>query len=284
MISHRHPSTSAPTVPNSIPVVQVAVGNRADQLEHLLGMGVGGEVEVREIRGIRARPATHRGPVRRPGAAGGRPRRTPRPAAGATGGTGTRSAGPRAVTDGQRTHRAVTIGPCPEAPRTRPGAAGHKRGKRQRPVETCGLVRRRGRVAARGCSESTRRARAAWSSTSLSEIPLGARSSGAQTAGVGCSGLCRRGTSSPERPPEQAAVREVAEETGIAGEILGSLGTIDFWFIAEGRRVHKTVHHFLLRAVGGELSDADIEVTKVEWVPLPADRRPARLPGRARPG
>ena len=60
----------------------------------------------------------------------------------------------------------------------------------------------------------------------------------------------------------------MAEETGIAGEIVGTLGTIDFWFIAEGRRVHKTVHHFLLRAVGGELSDADIEVTKVEWVPL----------------
>ena len=73
---------------------------------------------------------------------------------------------------------------------------------------------------------------------------------------------------------EQAAVREVAEETGISGEIIGELGTIDFWFVAEGRRVHKTVRHFLLRAVGGELSDADIEVTEVAWVPLPqiADR------------
>jgi ADP-ribose pyrophosphatase YjhB (NUDIX family) len=67
---------------------------------------------------------------------------------------------------------------------------------------------------------------------------------------------------------EQAAVREVAEETGIDGEVLGILGTIDFWFVAEGRRVHKTVHHFLLRAVGGELSDSDIEVTEVAWVPL----------------
>src|SRR6185503_9761044 len=38
--------------------------------------------------------------------------------------------------------------------------------------------------------------------------------------------------------------------------------------VAEGRRVHKTVHHFLLRAIGGALSDADIEVTEVAWVPL----------------
>lgn len=73
---------------------------------------------------------------------------------------------------------------------------------------------------------------------------------------------------------EQAAVREVAEETGISGEILGELGTIDFWFIApdaEGRarRIHKTVQHYLMRAVSGELSDADVEVTEVAWVPLP---------------
>lgn len=68
---------------------------------------------------------------------------------------------------------------------------------------------------------------------------------------------------------EQAAIREVAEETGIVGEIVASLGTIDFWFVADGRRIHKTVHHFLLRATGGTLSDADIEVTEVAWVPLP---------------
>lgn len=67
---------------------------------------------------------------------------------------------------------------------------------------------------------------------------------------------------------EQAAVREVEEETGIAGVILAELGTIDFWFVADGRRIHKTVRHYLLRAVGGELSDADVEVTEVAWVPL----------------
>ena len=81
-----------------------------------------------------------------------------------------------------------------------------------------------------------------------------------------------------ESEPE-TAVREVAEETGILGSVVGKLGTIDFWFVAEGRRVHKTVHHYLLLAAdpvhGLELSDADVEVSEVEWVPM--DELPARL-------
>jgi 8-oxo-dGTP pyrophosphatase MutT (NUDIX family) len=77
---------------------------------------------------------------------------------------------------------------------------------------------------------------------------------------------------------EQAAIREVEEETGISGEILAQLGTIDFWFVAEGRRIHKTVQHYLLRAIGGELSDADIEVTEVAWVPLPDIRAQLAYP------
>ena len=67
---------------------------------------------------------------------------------------------------------------------------------------------------------------------------------------------------------QEAAVREVAEETGIQGHIMGALGTIDFWFVADGRRIHKTVHHFLLDAVGGELSADDVEVSEVAWVPF----------------
>jgi 8-oxo-dGTP pyrophosphatase MutT (NUDIX family) len=67
---------------------------------------------------------------------------------------------------------------------------------------------------------------------------------------------------------EAAAVREVEEETGIRGTVLAALGTIDYWFVAEDRRIHKTVHHYLLEASGGELSDEDVEVDEVAWVPL----------------
>ncbi len=67
---------------------------------------------------------------------------------------------------------------------------------------------------------------------------------------------------------QDAAVREVEEETGIRGRVLGPLGTIDFWFVAEDRRVHKTVHHFLLEYAGGQLSAEDVEVEEVAWVAL----------------
>ncbi|MBB3049665.1 ADP-ribose pyrophosphatase YjhB (NUDIX family) [Prauserella isguenensis] len=67
---------------------------------------------------------------------------------------------------------------------------------------------------------------------------------------------------------EDTAVREVREETGIVARVVRPLGSIDYWFVAERRRIHKTVHHFLLEAHGGELSDDDVEVTEVAWVPL----------------
>jgi 8-oxo-dGTP pyrophosphatase MutT (NUDIX family) len=70
---------------------------------------------------------------------------------------------------------------------------------------------------------------------------------------------------------EEAAEREVAEETGIIGRVLAPLGTIDYWFSASGTRVHKIVHHFLLEATGGELSiegDPDAEAIDVAWFPL----------------
>ncbi|CAB4905071.1 MAG: NUDIX domain-containing protein [Actinobacteria bacterium] len=67
---------------------------------------------------------------------------------------------------------------------------------------------------------------------------------------------------------EQAAIREVHEETGIESSVLMTLGTIDFWFMAEDKRIHKTVHHYILNADGGELSDEDREVVEVAWIPI----------------
>jgi ADP-ribose pyrophosphatase YjhB (NUDIX family) len=68
--------------------------------------------------------------------------------------------------------------------------------------------------------------------------------------------------------PEQAALREVAEETGIESAIERSLGVIDFWFMAGGKRIHKTVHHYLFRETGGKLAPQESEVDEVGWFPL----------------
>lgn len=84
---------------------------------------------------------------------------------------------------------------------------------------------------------------------------------------------------------EEAAVREVEEETGIAGDVLAALGSIDYWFTVSTYRVHKTVHHFLLKATGGELTienDPDQEAVDVAWVPLKELGRRLSFPNERR--
>ena len=57
-----------------------------------------------------------------------------------------------------------------------------------------------------------------------------------------------------------------------------ALGTIAYWFTSNGTRIHKTVHHYLFAATGGELSidnDPDHEAIDVAWVPL--EELPTRL-------
>lgn len=71
--------------------------------------------------------------------------------------------------------------------------------------------------------------------------------------------------------PEQAALREVCEETGIRGRILSHLATIDYWFSGHERRVHKVVHHYLMDYVSGHPNvdgDPDHEAEEAAWIPL----------------
>lgn len=67
---------------------------------------------------------------------------------------------------------------------------------------------------------------------------------------------------------EQAAIREIAEETGLEVEIVEHLGDISYEFQTPEKTVVKTVHHFLMQQVGGELTvenDPDQEAVDVQW-------------------
>ncbi|MDU0479511.1 NUDIX hydrolase [Staphylococcus chromogenes] len=76
-----------------------------------------------------------------------------------------------------------------------------------------------------------------------------------------------KGHVEPGEDRAATAAREVWEETGIRGEVLAELGVIDYWFVSDGTRIHKTVHHHLLTYVDGDLNDEDPEVTEVAWIP-----------------
>lgn len=68
-----------------------------------------------------------------------------------------------------------------------------------------------------------------------------------------------------------AALREVREETGLEAEIIEPLEPITYWFAwkQDRARYRKTVHHFLMRAVGGDISHHDDEVEEVRFFAFP---------------
>ena len=77
-----------------------------------------------------------------------------------------------------------------------------------------------------------------------------------------------KGTPDEGESLEQAALREVSEETGLKVEIVKKVGVVDYWFAANGIRYHKWVHHYLMRSTGGSTANHDSEYDQVEWVPV----------------
>ena len=68
---------------------------------------------------------------------------------------------------------------------------------------------------------------------------------------------------------EQAAIREVFEETGLEAQIIQHLGEVNYQFIQDGLKISKTVHVYLMQQTGGELSfdkDPHKEASELEWV------------------
>jgi 8-oxo-dGTP pyrophosphatase MutT (NUDIX family) len=77
-----------------------------------------------------------------------------------------------------------------------------------------------------------------------------------------------KGAVSPGETSEQAALREVQEETGLDAEIISSLDTIEYFFRAGDTLIQKRVDFYLMRYAGGTLTPQLSEVDDVEWVPL----------------
>jgi 8-oxo-dGTP pyrophosphatase MutT (NUDIX family) len=69
--------------------------------------------------------------------------------------------------------------------------------------------------------------------------------------------------------PEEAAIREVREETGVTGRVVAALSGIDYSFIERGmRRISKHVDYFLLTYERGSETDFDPrEVVAAQWFP-----------------
>lgn len=67
---------------------------------------------------------------------------------------------------------------------------------------------------------------------------------------------------------EAAAVREIAEETGLRGAIERHLATIEYWFRAGPTRIHKYVDLFLVRYTDGTLIPQAAEVDDARWFAL----------------
>ena len=70
--------------------------------------------------------------------------------------------------------------------------------------------------------------------------------------------------------PGETALREVSEETGLTDLVLGAeLTTIDWFFRARGRRIHKYTTFFLMHSTSGEPVPQQAEgISACEWVRL----------------
>ena len=217
-------------------------------------MGEAGEPRARE--GEQAAPGSA-------GATGGAKRRrrrrgSGRRAQGAASGGGRASASTR-KSDGSRgaparTSAAKGAKAAGSAKGAKAKAAGRTRTKRRRPKRPAAPTKRE--VSAGGvvyrrsddgieivlASRRTRRGQLAW-------------------------GLAKGGIEGDESM-EDAAVREVREETGLHAEIEASLGETRYFYVWEDVRIRKTVHFFLMRHTGGDFDDRDDEMEEIRWFPL----------------
>lgn len=77
-----------------------------------------------------------------------------------------------------------------------------------------------------------------------------------------------KGHVDPGETAEQAAAREVREETGIEADLVEKLGDVRYFYQRDGRRIFKRVTFYLFAYRSGSTEDHDDEVEEVRWMGL----------------
>ncbi|TMK36784.1 MAG: NUDIX hydrolase [Actinobacteria bacterium] len=184
-----------------------------------------------------------------------RRRRRPKPASPAAAGTpsGARAKSASGTGSKRRRQAAATAGTATAKTATAKGASKKRSSKKgvsrrrivtQREVSAGGVVYRRAGedIEIVLASRRTRRGDLAW-------------------------GLAKGGIE-PGETREDAAVREVREETGLDATIEADLGDTKYIYVWEDVRIRKRVHFFLMQHVGGDVEDRDDEMEEIRWFPL----------------
>ncbi len=74
-----------------------------------------------------------------------------------------------------------------------------------------------------------------------------------------------KGRIEPGETPEEAALREIEEETGVVGRIVAVLPATRYFFRDGETLVEKAVEYFLVEAVGGAVRPQLEEISGVGW-------------------